>query len=156
MYKRLLDFVEDNPGVVVFRISMRDVQRVDISFASETIVELARRFRRAKGFCLVDLTDMDLIENIDAASQKRKQPMLIWHGGSAKLIGSAPSEGVRKAFHFAMSRPRARAAELATQTGISITNASMKFRQLWDQGFILRHESIAESGGVEYVYSRIE
>lgn len=134
---------------------MKDVQRIDISFASETIVELARRFRRTKGFCLVDLMDEDVIENVDAANQKKKQPMLIWHGRSARLIGAAPSKGNLEAFDFAMARPRTRAAEFAAQSPVSITNASMKFRQLWEQGFLLRQERIANSGGVEYVYCRI-
>jgi predicted transcriptional regulator len=31
----------------------------------------------------------------------------------------------------------------------------MKFKQLWEQGFLLRRESVADSGGVEFVYQRI-
>ena len=156
VYQRLLCFVEENPGAVVFWISMKDVQRVDISFASETIVELARRFRRTKGFCLVDLTDVDLIENIDAASQKKKQPILMWCVGSASLLGLVPSEGTREAFQFAMARAQTRAADFAARNNISTANASMKFRQLWDQGFLLRQESTANSGGVEYIYYPIK
>jgi hypothetical protein len=155
VYQRLLNFVEDNAGTVVFRISMKDVQRVDISFASETIIELGRRFRRTKGFCLVDLTDQDLIENIDAAGEKKEQPMMVWRGKSANLIGMEPSEGTREAFQFAMGRPQSRAAEFAAQRNLSIANASMKFKQLWEQGFLLRRESTADTGGVEFVYCPI-
>src|ERR1700722_7753383 len=72
VYQHLLRFVENTPGTVVFRISFEGVQRVDISFASETISELARRFRRTKGFCLIDLTDPDMVENIDAAGEKEE------------------------------------------------------------------------------------
>ena len=152
VYQRLLGFVEDHAGTVVFRVSMKDVKRVDISFASETIIELARRFRRTKGFWLVDLTDPDMIENIDAAGEKKEQPMLVWQGKNATLIGLQPSEGTREAFQFAMSRPQTRAAEFAAQRNLSIANASMKFKQLWEQGFLLRRESAADTGGVEFVY----
>lgn len=155
VYQRLLDFVEGNSGVLVFRVSMKDVQRLDISFASETIVELARRYRRSKGFCIVDLIDKDLIENVSAAAEKKEQPLLIWRDRSASLIGSQPSEGTREAFQFAMGKVQARAAEFAAQKGLSIANASMKFKQLWEQGFLLRKESTADSGGVEFVYQRI-
>jgi predicted transcriptional regulator len=31
----------------------------------------------------------------------------------------------------------------------------MKFKQLWEQGFLLRQESSADSGGVEYLYRLI-
>ena len=77
VYQRLLDFVEHSAGTLVFEISMKDVKRVDISFSSETIIELARRYRRTKGFCLVDLNDKDMIENLDAAAAKKEQPMLV-------------------------------------------------------------------------------
>jgi hypothetical protein len=156
VYQRMLRFVEGSPGTVIFKVSMKGVQRIDISFASETLVELARRYRGSKGFCLVDLTDRDLIENVDAAAERKAQPILLWHGRSADLLGPEPSEGAREAFDFAMARPQSRAAEFATaRKGISIANASMKFKQLWEQGFLLRRESVADSGGVEFVYHRI-
>lgn len=156
VYQRMLQFVEDSPGTMIFKISMKGVQRLDISFASETVVELARRYRGSKGFCLIDLTDRDLTENLDAAAEKKAQPILLWQGRSANLIGPKPSEGAREAFQFAMARPQSRAAEFATaRKGMSIANASMKFKQLWEQGFLLRRESVADSGGVEFVYHRI-
>jgi hypothetical protein len=155
VYQRLLGFVEDNAGTVVFQISMKDVHRVDISFASETVVELARRFRRSKGFCITDLTDLDMIENIDAAGGKKEQPLLVWKGKSAELVGMKPAEGIREAFQFAMGRSRCRASEFAVQKNLSIANASSKFKQLWEQGFLLRQESTADTGGVEFVYCRI-
>jgi hypothetical protein len=155
VYQRLLQFVESSPGVLVFRISMKGVQRVDISFASETIIELARRYRRQKGFCIVDLNDKDLIENVDAAAEKKEQPILMWRDKSGEVIGSKPSEGTKEAFQFAMARVQSRASEFAAQKGMSIANASMKFKQLWEQGFLLRRESTADTGGVEFVYQRI-
>ena len=155
IYQRLLEFVERNPGTIKFRISMKGIQKIDISFASETIVELARRFRRTKGFCLVDLTDKDLIENLGAAAERKEQPILLWAERSADVIGPVPSAGLREAFQFAMSKAQTRATEFATKKEISIANASMKFKQLWEQGFLLRRESTADSGGVEFVYERI-
>jgi len=155
VHQYLLSFVEGNPGTVVYRISMKEVERMDISFASETIIELARRFRRAKGFCIVDLTDMDLIENIDAAGKKKQQPILVWLDKSVRLIGLEPSEGTREAFQFALARSQVRAAEYSAKKNISISNASMKFKQLWDKGFLLRRESTADSGGMEFLYYRI-
>jgi hypothetical protein len=155
VYQRLLDFVERSAGTVIFRVSLKGVKRIDISFSSETIVELARRYRRTKGVCLVDLSDKDLIENLDAAAEKKDQPMMVWRERSAQLIGSEPREGAREAFEFAMSRPQTRATEFAAARGITIANASMKFKQLWEQGFLLRRESTADTGGVEFVYQRI-
>jgi len=156
VYQRLLAFVEAHPGVMVFRVSAADVKRVDISFASETLVELARRFRGSKGFCLVDLDDADMIENWEAAAAKKSQPLVIWNGEEARVIGLEPSQGNREALRFALCRTTARASEFADETPkMSIANASTKFKQLWEQGFLLRRESVADTGGVEFVYHRI-
>ncbi len=156
VYHLLLKFVEDNPGSVVFRISLQGVKRMDISFASETIVELARRFRRSKGFYLVNLTDTDMVENIDAACVKKNLPILIVGKEQTSLIGLKPSEGTREAYEFAMNRSYVRASELAKERGISLQNASMKLKKLWDQGFLLRQEIASDSGGVEFEYSKIQ
>jgi hypothetical protein len=54
---------------------------------------------------------------------------------------------------FALTRGQARAAEFAeAKTGMSIANASTKFKQLWEQGFLLRRESVADTGGIEFIY----
>ena len=71
-FQRLMNFVEHHPGVLVFRVSLAGVRRVDISFASETIVQLARRYRGEKGFCFIDLIDIDQRENFEAAAQRAK------------------------------------------------------------------------------------
>jgi hypothetical protein len=156
VFQRLLDTVEAAWDCSVFRVSMRGVDRADISFASETLVELARRFRRVKGFCLVDLTDLDVKENFEAAAARKAQPLIVWTGEIASVLGVQPSQGARDALDFALQRPQTRAAEfVAERSGLTIANASMKFKQLWEQGFLLREESAADSGGVEYVYSRI-
>lgn len=157
VYQRLLSRMEDNPGVAVFRLSLAGVRRMDISFASETVVEIAKRFRGSKGFCLIDIADADLVENLEAGAARKGQPLMIWSGDTPRVIGVEPSQGNREALTFALNRPMARAAEFSQASrGMSIANASTKFKQLWEQGFLLRRDATAESGGVEFVYYRIK
>lgn len=157
VYRRLLTYVESNPGVAIFRVSLEGVRRVDISFGSETIVEIAKRYRGSKGFCFVDLRDQDMAENWDAAATKKTQPLMSWEGETERVLGPAPSQGNRDALRFAVARSVSRAAEFAQATpGMSVANASMKFKQLWEQGFLLRREASAESGGVEFLYFPIK
>jgi hypothetical protein len=156
VYNRLLHFVEDNAGTVLFPVSLDGVRRVDISFASETIVEIARRFRGAKGFYFVDLENRDMLENWEAAAEKKGQPIMVWKGRVGRVIGLQPSQGTVEALQFALKRQSARASEFVKAVPqVSIANASTKFKQLWEQGFLLRRENIAESGGMEYDYIRI-
>ncbi|MGH8057781.1 MAG: DNA-binding protein [Candidatus Entotheonellia bacterium] len=156
VYQKLLAFVDATPGVMIFKVSLAGVKRVDISFASETVVELARRYRGNKGFCFIDLTDLDMLENWEAAASRKGQPMMVWEGKKGRVIGVEPSRGNLGAFTYALERERTRATEFAAATpNMSIANASTKFKQLWEQGFLLRREDVAESGGVEFVYYRI-
>jgi hypothetical protein len=104
----------------------------------------------------LDLSDPDLKENYEAAAARKVQPLILWTGGTASVLGVQPSQGTRDALEFALQHAQTRAAEfVAERSGLSIANASMKFKQLWEQGFLLREESAADSGGVEYVYRRI-
>lgn len=135
---------------------MKGVQRMDISFASEAIVELAKRFRGGKGFCITDLTDIDIIENIDAACKKKDQPMYIIKHQDFEVIGPKPSEGIRDALEYTMRHSQIRASQFAASEGISLANASMKLKKLWDLGFLLRREVTAETGGLEFVYDCIK
>ena len=156
VYPKLIAFVEAAPGIMIFKVSLDGVKRVDISFASETVVELARRYRGQKGFCFIDLTDQDMLENWEAAAARKEQPIMVWRGKKGRVIGVEPSRGSLDAFRFALARERTRATEFAAATPhMSIANASTKFKQLWEQGFLLRREDIAESGGVEFTYYRI-
>jgi len=153
---KLVAFVEANPGISIFRMGLDGVRRMDISFASETLVEVARRFRARKGFCLINLVDPDMRENIDAAAIRASQPLVAWNGEEWTLLGPKPPAGAKDAFEFAMSRTEVRATDYQqAMPNMSIANASNKFRKLWDQGFLLRREVGAESGGVEFVYFAI-
>jgi hypothetical protein len=157
VYGKLIDFVEANPGVKIFEISLEGVRRVDFSFASETLIELARRYRGRKGFYLSAYIDPDMVENLGAAAEKKSQPLMVWDGDGCRIIGMRPSQGASGALAFALQRETTRTADfVSANPKVSIANASMKFKQLWEQGFLLRHEDISESGGVEYVYYRIK
>ena len=72
----------------------------------------------------------------------------MWEDNSASVIGGSPSAGTREAFQFAIGCPECRASEFAHQKGLSSANASMKFNQFWNEGFLLRRESAADSGGI--------
>lgn len=156
VYQKLIAFIESKPGIMIFKVSLTGIKRLDISFASETVIELARRYRGQKGFCFVDLNDLDMRENWDAAASRKGQPIMVWEGQKGQVIGVEPSRGTLDAFKFSLERERTRATEFAASTpAISIANASTKFKQLWEQGFLLRREDVAESGGVEFTYYRI-
>ena len=155
VFTKLLDQVDRNPDQTVFAISFAGVKRVDFSFSSETVVELARRFRGRKGFYLLDIGVPEIEENIDAAALRVDQPLLVIDAKGQHFIGLEPTAGTKEALAIVVARPQARASDIAEAIQVSVANASMKLKQLWNTGFLLRRESVADTGGVEFVYHRI-
>jgi len=156
VFQKLLAHVESHPDQDTFRISLKGVKRADVSFSSESVVELVHRFKGKKGFCLVDIGSEDLEENLDAAAKRVEVPLMIWDGRRARFLGTPASTGNQDALAFVLERPQARAAEFAqSRANMSIANASTKFKALWAAGFLMRRESAADTGGTEFVYHRI-
>lgn len=150
---KLLQFVEKHPEAVIFVVSLTGVRRTDASFPRESVMELARRFRNKLGFCLIDIENEDLLDNWDAAAEKKEQPMTYWNPkGSPRQIGKRASQGNQALLTLVQTRFETRAVDAAENMGLKLTNVSTKLKQLWEQGFILRREEAADSGGIEFVY----
>lgn len=149
--QKLVTIVENTPKASIFRISLERVIRVDVSFASETIVELARRYRTKQGFCFLDMPSVNQKENWIAAALNKEQPLMLWEDELA-ILGPSPSVGLKTAFDFAVEHGCVRASEFSKLTDISIASASSKFKELWQKGFLLRQEGVQKSGGVEFEY----
>ncbi len=157
VFLSLLSVVDKNPGTQVFRISLDGVRRTDSSFPRESVIEIAKRFRGHKGFCLINIDNQDLLDNWDMAAAKKNQPILVWYdSGSYRVIGPQPSRGNREVFEHVVSSGFMTAVSCAKTVGLKLTNASSKLKQLSEQGFLLRRDETAPSGGIEYVYYAIK
>ncbi len=159
VYERLRATVETHPSEAIFCISLAGVERTDITFPRESVVELALHYRGRRGFCLIDASDEDLLDNWDAAAQRREQPLMVWNNihdpRPRRILGPEISTGLREMFSYVLSVPVARTSEAAASLNLKVPNASNKLKQLWQEGYILRREQSASSGGVEYCYVRI-
>ena len=154
--ERLRSLIESHPEESIIRISLDGIKRTDISFPREAVIELARSYRGKRGFCLTDVIDQDLLENWDAAATKLKQPLFVWNDGVClRCLGPEPSIGLREMLEYVLNVPIARTSEAAIALGLKVPNASNKLKQLWLEGYILRREQSANSGGVEYEYLRL-
>lgn len=152
IYMKLSRFIEQHPATAVYKVSLDGVRRTDASFPRESVMEIARRYRKKAGFCLVDMTSKDLLDNWDAAALKKEQPMFVWLTKGYRLLGPQPPAGCADALRLVLERFEVRASDVSKALTLKIANASMKLKQLWEQGFILRREDAADTGGIEYVY----
>jgi hypothetical protein len=155
VFQRLIKAIEDDPGKLVYGISLRGVKRTDASFPRESVVELARRYRGRKGFYLLHIADRDLLDNWEAAAIKREQPLTVWSNAKPEIIGRNPTAGNKGVLDFVLSCGEVTAANTAKQLKLQLTNASTKLRQLEQDGFIMRRDETSATGGIEYKYFRI-
>jgi hypothetical protein len=153
--EKLVSMLSAHGGDRLVKISMEGVERIDASFASEAIAEVIARYRKTIGICLTDLVEFGVKLNIDLAAERVSVPVLVSNDGAIEVIGMKPSQGNREALEYAWAKGQVRAAEFAEVAGVSIANASTKYKQLWEQGFLMRIESTADTGGVEFLYRRI-
>jgi hypothetical protein len=152
VFLRLSRFIQDHPATTVFHVSLDGVRRTDASFPRESVMEVARKLRKKAGFCLFDVDNQDLLDNWDAAALKKEQPIFVWLKKGHRLLGPQPSPGTAEVLDFTLEKTQTRAADVSKELGLKIPNASMKLKQLWEQGFVLRREDVADTGGIEYIY----
>lgn len=159
--QQLIRAVEQSPQTVMFRVSLKGVRRVDVSFARESVIVLALRYRGEKGFCLVDVGShqdidaADLLDNWRMAADNRQQPLTVWTEDGPEVIGPVPSRSAQELLRLVLKRQELGTPEAAKALRKELNNVSTRLKQLMDRGFILRSESPAPSGGVEYRYRAI-
>jgi len=147
-------YIEASPAQIV-RFSLQGVKRMDVTCASE-LVRLVKHERMKRGFCLVDGSDPDLLMNWDAAALCHNQPLFVWNVQmTCDQLGPKPGIGLRQMLQHVLSVAQTSTSEAASALSLKTQNASNKLKQLWQEGFILRQERSAASGGVEYDYLRI-
>ena len=156
VYEQLRERVEAHAAEMIISISLQGIERTDIVFPRESVVALAKDYRGTRGLCLREIRDLDLLDNWDAAAEGREQPLMVWQGTELiRVLGPKLSPGLRGMFDYVVSTPVVRTSEAAAALDLKVANASNKLKQLWQEGYILRREQSASSGGVEYEYLRI-
>ena len=156
IYQKLLKVVESHPEKKVFGVSLDGIIATDSSFPRESVVSLAKQLRGERGIFLTDFISRDLIDNWSYAANAKDQPLVIWNDNSYELIGPAITSAAKTLIEFVLSHGSVTASKVAQEHQISVQNASTKLKKLVNQGFILRSEEVAETGGVEYVYHSIK
>ena len=159
--QQLVQDVEQSPQAVIFRISLSGIRCVDVSFARESVIELARRYRGEKGFCLVDVGSTedidaeDILDNWRLAAGDRKQPLTVWTDKGPRIIGPQPTEPAQELLSLVLTRKALGTPEAAKSLNKELNNVSTRLKNLTDRGFILRQEVPAQTGGVEFRYMAI-
>ncbi|MEB3755051.1 winged helix-turn-helix transcriptional regulator [Acinetobacter sp. MD2(2019)] len=157
VFPQLKAIIDSASTQKVFEISFEGIKFTDSSFARESILLLAKMYRGNKGIYLshFDPKNVDMLDNWDYAAEKVEQPILVKMGGDIRLLGNQLSSSNKEVFDLVMKAKAITASKVATQLGLSVPNTSTKLKKLVDEGYILRVEEVAESGGIEFIYKSI-
>jgi hypothetical protein len=156
VFRGLADFVEAHPAVRVFGISLSGIEATDASFPRESVISLAKQLRGEKGIYLTELHNRDLIDNWSYAALAKAQPLVIWTGREFEIIGPEMNQATKTLVTYVLQQSQVTASQVAADLGLSVQNASTRLKNLVQQGYFLRVEEAAESGGIEFKYLAIK
>ncbi len=153
VFASLLDFVNQHPEIFLFEVSLDGIKATDSSFPRESVISVAKHFSGEKFFYLSGFQDdQDLFDNWDYAAKAIKQPLLVWKGSNFELLGPELNKANTSLLNFIHKHQKVTTSEAADYFDITVQNASTKLKKLSSQGYFMRVEDTAPSGGIEYVY----
>lgn len=156
-FRKLSDYVDAHSSQSIFEISLSDMEATDASFPRESVVSLVKQYSGEKGFFLTGFKTRDLIDNWSYAAEAREQPLIVWNSnGSYELIGIKSNRAVKELLDYIYEQGVVTTSKVAAFFDISPQNASGKLKKLLKQGLVVGYKDVAESGGLEYVYSAIK
>ena len=157
-FRKLSDYVDSHPSYIIFGISLEGIMSTDISFPRESVLSIAKLYRGQRGFYLegMDKNDRDLFDNWQGAAAAKEQPLVVWYENSYEIIGPETSKSNLELINYVLENNSVTTSKVSTGLNISVHNASTKLKKLVDQGYIMRSEDVAESGGIEFIYHAIK
>lgn len=156
VYNAISILIDENPQFSIFEVSLQGIDATDASFPRESIVALAKNLRGEKAFYLTNFKNRDLIDNWQYGADAKEQPLLIHHEGKRIWIGPKITTSSQELLDYIYEQPRVTTSLVANHFDISIPNASMKLKKLFNLGYILGEKETASSGGHEFVYRAIK
>ncbi|MBI4938994.1 MAG: MarR family transcriptional regulator [Nitrosomonadales bacterium] len=156
IFRKLADYIDDHPSVVIFGISLAGIEATDASFPRESVISIAKQYRESRGFYLEQVQNPDILDNWNYAARAKDQPLVYWNKNKYKILGPELTSASAELVNYVLTKGSVLASQAAVDLDISVQNASTRLKKLVDQGYILRTEDVAESGGIEYVYQAIK
>lgn len=154
--QKLRRFVDKQREYNTFCIDMSNIVTTDASFPRESVVALAKLFVGEKGFFLKGFASQDLLDTWSYTAEKKNIPLVVWNDGLYQFIGKPLSSANSALVDFVYGAGQATTSMVADELKITVQNASTKLKRLVADGYLLRSEETAETGGKEFIYLAIK
>jgi hypothetical protein len=143
-------------------IDYKGLERSDVSFQREAIVEIVRKHRPKLLFVAINVDDHDLRMNLDLALDRRGEVLLCRHDELPRVLGRTLPEEHRRTLEQVWELGETTSAGLLGRTGglgakgsgreAKLSTISSRLTALWKAGLLERVEGTAPSGGREHTY----
>jgi hypothetical protein len=130
------------------KISFKGVEIVDVHFVIYSVVRLSQVLNGERLVHLVDLSDA-VLRTVHASAFLQKLPMR----ANGRLIGPTLGDVPSLIYNYVEKNGDTFVRQVVMECDISAQHASGVLRSLFKKGLLARAPMIAESGGVEFVYS---
>jgi len=156
VFRKLTDYIDLNPSVLFFGISLAGIEATDASFPRESVISVAKRYREVKGIYLEQIKNKDILDNWNYAARALEQPLIYWDGDRPIILGPEMTAAAKELIDYVLAKGSVLASQVAADLDITVQNSSTRLKKLVAQGYILRNEVAAETGGIEYAYQAIK
>ena len=139
-------------------IDYSGIDRADVSFQREAVVETLRRHRPRLLFVAFNLTNPDVRANLESALERRGESLILRLPlGEREVIGRRLTNEYQSTLRALRGKNEFTSAMLTAEPfGLESSTASARLTALWKAGLIERIQGSAPSGGREYKYFPID
>ncbi|SEM92828.1 winged helix-turn-helix transcriptional regulator [Pseudomonas sp. ok266] len=151
-YTKLLNRIDKIKDASTIGISFSELAAADISFLRESLIYTVKRYSKEITFFAFNFQDEDIFANLDGAAVSAEQHLTCWVNGQCRFAGPRPTASSKALLDMVISHRSTTTAKVAEELNISVQNASTRLKRLAEEGFLLRVEEAADTGGKEFVY----
>lgn len=134
-------------------IDYSGLERSDVSFQREAIVETLRKHRPRLLFIAVNLSDPDMRENLSLALERRGECLLVREQGRhPTVLGKRLTPEQQATLERVWATTELMSSDL---DAVKLSTASSRLAWLWKAGLIERVQGTSSTGGREHRYFSI-
>ncbi len=155
-FSAITDQVDTVKDTGVFNISFSGIEQIDACFVIAGIIALSRVYKGAKHFYLSGIQHRDILTNLKCVATVYEMPLLVLdEDKNIEWIGKSLTPSNTELLNYIYSKPSVTTAVIAKKFNLSVPNASIKLKKLYDQGYVMAKKQDAVSGGHEFIYTPI-
>lgn len=155
-FTQVVRLIGSNEPESVLNISLLGIKQIDVSFISSSFVTLMKMYKNEKYLYFTGIENKDILKNMECVAHFHETLFLVKdESNNIQWIGRNLTAKSMELLNFIYSKDKVTTAVIAKKFDLSLPNASLKLKKLFNQGYLIANKQDALSGGHEYIYEPI-